>query len=127
MNVKVTPTAFPDRKRAAISSRFINALNCFFAPLIFASMAYRLIWVTDPHLEFLQEDSFMRTCFFGDLFNREADAVLITGDVSDATNLETDLDRWAQLNKFVYFVLWNHDFYDGTFPASIELTNQVLT
>jgi Icc protein len=78
--------------------------------------------VTDPHLEFLQEDSFMRAGFLRELFNGEADAVLITGDVSNATNLEMDLDRLAQLNKSVYFVLGNHDFYGGTFAASTEIT-----
>jgi predicted MPP superfamily phosphohydrolase len=81
-------------------------------------MAYRLVWVTDPHLEFLRKESFMRTCFLGELFNEEAAAILITGDVSNASNLESDLATLAQLNKPVYFVLGNHDYYGGTIGAS---------
>jgi 3',5'-cyclic-AMP phosphodiesterase len=81
-------------------------------------MAYRLVWVTDPHLEFLRKESFMRTCFLGELFNEESDAILITGDVSNASNLESDLTALAQLNKPVHFVLGNHDYYGGTIGDS---------
>ena len=73
-------------------------------------MTYRLLWVTDLHLEFLSEEPDRKAQFLEVLFNESADAVLITGDVSNADNLEEDLNCLAQLNKPVYFILGNHDF-----------------
>jgi 3',5'-cyclic-AMP phosphodiesterase len=89
-------------------------------------MAYRLLWVTDPHLEFLSEERDRKAQFFEVLFNESADAVLITGDVSNAANLEEDLNCLAQLNKAVYFVLGNHDFYGGTIAGSIEVAQRAV-
>jgi 3',5'-cyclic-AMP phosphodiesterase len=89
-------------------------------------MAYRLLWVTDLHLEFLSEERDRKAQFLEVLFNESADAVLITGDVSNATNLEEDLNCLAQLNKAVYFVLGNHDFYGGTIAGSIEVAQRAV-
>ena len=87
---------------------------------------YRLLWVTDPHLEFLADDPDERALFLEELFNEPGDAVLITGDVSNAANLEMDLEGLAQLNKPVYFLLGNHDFYGGTIGGSIELVQRAV-
>lgn len=89
-------------------------------------MAYRLLWVTDPHLEFLSEERERKALFFEVLSNESADAVLITGDVSNAANLEEDLNSLAQLDKPVYFVLGNHDFYGGTIAGSIEIAKRAV-
>jgi 3',5'-cyclic-AMP phosphodiesterase len=87
-------------------------------------MAYGLIWVTDPHLEFLAEDAERKALFLEELVNASGDAVLITGDVSNAANLDRDLELLAQLNKPVYFLLGNHDFYGGAMAGSIELAQR---
>jgi 3',5'-cyclic-AMP phosphodiesterase len=87
-------------------------------------MAYRLIWVTDPHLEFLAEDADRKALFLEELGNTPGEAVLITGDVSNAANLEGDLELLAQLNKPIYFLLGNHDFYGGSMAGSIDLAQR---
>jgi Icc protein len=89
-------------------------------------MPYRLLWVTDPHLEFLSEERDRKTRFLEVLSNESADAVLITGDVSNAANLEEDLNCLAQLNKPAYFVLGNHDFYGDTIAGSIEVARRAV-
>jgi hypothetical protein len=59
-------------------------------------MAYRLFWVTDPHLESLSEERDRKAQFLEVLFNESADTFLITGDVSNADNLEEDPTCLAQ-------------------------------
>ena len=71
----------------------------------------RFAWLTDIHLNFcpgrVQE-----------LLDRvdatEPDAVLIGGDIAEAPDVTGYLQRFATLNRPVYFVLGNHDFYRGS-------------
>ena len=74
---------------------------------------FRLAWLTDLHLNFLpyqQVDEFL-----GRVESLEADIVLITGDISEARDLEHMLRHIAEhLHRPVYFVLGNHDFYHGS-------------
>ena len=74
---------------------------------------FRLAWLTDLHLNFLpyaEVDEFL-----GRVEVLEADAVLITGDISEARELGHMLRHIEErLPRPVYFVLGNHDFYHGS-------------
>jgi predicted phosphohydrolase len=74
---------------------------------------FRLAWLTDLHLNFLtyaQADEFLAR-----VEALEPDAVLITGDISEARDLGRMLAHIAErLERPVYFVLGNHDFYHGS-------------
>jgi predicted phosphohydrolase len=72
----------------------------------------RAAWLTDIHLDFLSAAD----CddFFADIASRQPDAVFLTGDISVAPSLIAHLRAMADsINKPVYFVLGNHDFYRG--------------
>jgi 3',5'-cyclic AMP phosphodiesterase CpdA len=74
---------------------------------------FRLAWLTDLHLNFLsyaQADEFLAR-----VEALESHAVLITGDISEARDLGRMLAHIGErLERPVYFVLGNHDFYHGS-------------
>ena len=75
----------------------------------------KAIWLTDIHLEFLDESGFRY--FIRDLCNKNADAILISGDIAQAPTVGDYLLRIAQTLAIpVYFVLGNHDYYNGSVP-----------
>jgi len=80
-----------------------------------------LAWISDPHLEF-PTDKVVRT-FIAKIAGQKPDAVLITGDISNALRIEYTLGQLATLPGPIYFVLGNHDFYEGSF-ASVDETVQ---
>jgi Icc protein len=70
----------------------------------------KLVWISDPHLEFLDSsrvDQFLST------LPAQGDALLITGDISNATKGSFHWDRLIELGMPTYFVLGNHDYYMG--------------
>lgn len=72
----------------------------------------RLVWLTDIHLDWVASDrveSFCRT-----ILDAAPDAVLLGGDIGDAHSV-TDYLRYLEcfLQRPIYFVLGNHDFYLG--------------
>jgi predicted MPP superfamily phosphohydrolase len=74
----------------------------------------RLAWLTDIHLNFVSAARAAQMC--DEVLAAEPDAVLLGGDIGEAT----DLVRWldfldARLPVPIYFVLGNHDFYHGRF------------
>ncbi len=85
----------------------------------------RLAWLTDLHFNFLeppQIDAFLDT-----VLAHDPDAVLISGDIGEALSLPgylLQIDR--RLQRPVYFVLGNHDFYHGSFE-SVRAAVQQLT
>ena len=73
----------------------------------------RLTWATDIHLDQLAPDQAM--AFLHAIQSSQCDGVLLGGDMSTAKSLEDDLTMIADyLDKPVYFVLGNHDFYGGS-------------
>lgn len=93
-------------------------------------MTHRLVWCTDIHLDHLWEAIFVdgRTDgsrrpsevkvanFCQKIMDKNPDSVLITGDISIAPLLETHLG-WLEKHIPgipIFFVLGNHDFYDGS-------------
>jgi predicted phosphohydrolase len=79
----------------------------------------KLIWLSDIHLEF-PTDKVVRA-LIASVAKEKPDAVLITGDISSALKIDYHLGLLATLACKVYFVLGNHDFYEGSF-ASVEAT-----
>ncbi|MCB9793090.1 MAG: metallophosphoesterase [Alphaproteobacteria bacterium] len=70
-----------------------------------------LAWATDTHLNFVDADAARRLCAAA----RGCEGLLLTGDIAEAH----DLVGWlrflrAELGAPVWFVLGNHDFYQGS-------------
>ena len=73
----------------------------------------RALWLTDIHLNFLEDSQV--SDYLASLEKLDFDAVWISGDIGEAGNIERYLVRIHEvLQKPVYFVLGNHDYYRGT-------------
>ncbi|MEX0939270.1 MAG: metallophosphoesterase [Pirellulales bacterium] len=73
----------------------------------------RVAWLTDIHLNFL-EDAAIET-FLAQVRHARPDAVLLGGDIGEARNVAQYLIRLHDaLDVPLYFVLGNHDFYGGS-------------
>ena len=73
----------------------------------------KLAWVTDIHLNFL--DPSERTRFCDRIKETQPDGVLVGGDIAKATTFESELRRMERrIQKPIWFVLGNHDFYGGS-------------
>ena len=83
----------------------------------------KLVWISDPHLEF-PTDKEVRT-FIAKIAAEKPDAIIITGDVSTAMRIEYTLGLLATLPGPIYFVLGNHDFYEGSFAWVDETVKKV--
>lgn len=85
----------------------------------------RLAWLTDIHLDFVEDDAIRA---FGERIAAEkADVVLVTGDLSVAPTLVRDMKLLADgLGQTLRFVLGNHDFY-GSDIASVHQLVTALT
>jgi predicted phosphohydrolase len=83
--------------------------------------AMNLLWLTDPHLNFLPSAESSRV--LGQYLCQEHafDAVILSGDIAEAPCLLELLACFAQgvAPRPVYFVLGNHDYYLGSF-ASVQ-------
>ena len=90
----------------------------------YAKVNMKLIWMTDIHLDFIDDP--LEPCVnveqFGKFVNKsEPDGVLITGDISLAPTIVSHLQTLDRIiNKPIYFVCGNHDFYDGSFSSVHE-------
>jgi len=83
----------------------------------------KLAWLTDLHLNFLNVEE--RRSFFGKLV--EYDALAICGDIADSYSLIRFLcEMDAIIQKPIYFVLGNHDFYHNS-VESMRLRVRKLT
>jgi 3',5'-cyclic-AMP phosphodiesterase len=73
----------------------------------------RLGWTTDIHLNFVTLAGWDR--FVMDVNDAQLDALLISGDVSEAEDVVWQMERLsAGVNVPIYFVLGNHDYYQGS-------------
>lgn len=76
----------------------------------------RVVWSTDLHFD--ASDRAQYRTFFDLVVAHEPDFFLIGGDISNGISSLTHLSNIAKLiNKPIYFVLGNHDFYYGSIPA----------
>jgi len=72
----------------------------------------KFAWLTDIHLNFLTREQ--RQKFYQEIIDAEIDCVVISGDIAEAPNIEDILTEMAHaLQKPIYFVLGNHDYYRG--------------
>jgi 3',5'-cyclic AMP phosphodiesterase CpdA len=91
----------------------------------------KLAWATDIHLEFLTPAGLAEFCV--ELAASSADAFLIGGDISQARGLHKHLRILERtLERPIYFVLGNHDYYHGRIEeirqlvAELSLNSTVL-
>lgn len=76
----------------------------------------RLVWSTDLHLDAAERSQY--DLYFDLLVAHEPDIVLIGGDISNGIISFTHLQNIAKrVDKDIYFVLGNHDFYYGSISA----------
>jgi predicted MPP superfamily phosphohydrolase len=79
----------------------------------------RIVWLTDIHLNFVE--SAIVDQLLADIAAESPDAVLIGGDVGESPNVADYLSRIvSDVERPVYFVLGNHDFYRSSIPAVRE-------
>jgi 3',5'-cyclic-AMP phosphodiesterase len=72
-----------------------------------------LTWLTDIHLSFLRPP--VLEAFLASLAEIKADAFLLGGDIGEAPDVARHLNALDNaLQRPVYFVLGNHDFYKGS-------------
>jgi predicted MPP superfamily phosphohydrolase len=73
----------------------------------------RIAWLTDLHLNFV--DDAKRDKFYETLKAQSPDAMIVSGDFGESTNVVDfliEMDNY--LERPLYFVLGNHDFYHGS-------------
>jgi len=76
----------------------------------------RIAWLTDIHLNFLSPVGMEK--FVSLVRTGEADVILISGDIGEAARLEWYLRRLeSYIQRPIYFVLGNHDYYGSSFDA----------
>ena len=76
----------------------------------------RAAWATDIHLNFLSEQN--REAFFRSISVHNADVIFITGDIAEAPTLNFHLQEMVEsIQKPLYFVLGNHDYYYGSISS----------
>ncbi|MEQ8786469.1 MAG: metallophosphoesterase [Pirellulaceae bacterium] len=84
----------------------------------------RVVWLTDIHLNFLDDQAI--DAFLQSVRENSPAAVLISGDIGEAHHLEAHLERIDQsLDADVYFVLGNHDFYFGSIAGVRRIAQDV--
>ena len=84
----------------------------------------RIAWLTDIHLNFLKEAQIEEFCRA--ITDTEPDAVLIGGDISEAPELEAHLRLLEEcLQRPIFFVLGNHDFYRGSIASVRRLAESL--
>jgi len=73
----------------------------------------RIAWATDIHLDHAGLDAIERFCL--DILDAAPDALLLTGDIAEAPTIERYLFMLGEcLQRPIYFVLGNHDYYRGS-------------
>lgn len=81
----------------------------------------KLAWLTDVHMDFLSPHRL--ELFINDLVKSDADAFLITGDISTARDLKEHLTIIANnVVVPIYYVLGNHDYWYGSIESVRALT-----
>lgn len=87
-------------------------------------MAHRRVgWTTDVHLNFVNLPQW--DAFVSSIERANLDALLLTGDISEAEDVVWQLERLAaHLPCAVYFVLGNHDFYRGSIQKVRDVVHE---
>ena len=73
----------------------------------------RLIWLSDVHLDFLGIN--IRRNFLENLNTIPGNNIIITGDIAESHTVVDILKEFSDVvNKDIYFVLGNHDYYKSS-------------
>ena len=81
----------------------------------------KVAWTTDPHFDFIGFEKCREFCM--GINNLGVDALVISGDIGEATNIESYLRLIADnVCLPIYFVLGNHDIYGGSIA---EVRNRI--
>lgn len=76
----------------------------------------KVAWLTDIHLNFVSYHEIRGFC--SKISENGVDAVLISGDIAEGSNVLRYLEILElNLQKPIYFVLGNHDYYDSNIAA----------
>jgi Icc-related predicted phosphoesterase len=88
-------------------------------------MFKRVVWITDPHLNFVH-DYDLKT-FHKKIRDLEPDAIFVTGDIAEAPSVFKYLTGLSEDTEDtpVFFVLGNHDFYGGSIAEVRELARRI--
>jgi predicted MPP superfamily phosphohydrolase len=70
----------------------------------------KIAWLTDIHLNFLEEED--RKKFYENLNHNNYDTIVITGDIAEGPSVcDILIELSKETNKTIYFILGNHDYY----------------
>ncbi len=70
----------------------------------------KICWISDTHLDVPSE--LARKTFYEKIYQSQADAIFLTGDIADGLTLTHRLkELLSYCNKNIYFVLGNHDYF----------------
>lgn len=89
---------------------------------------FKLLWTTDIHLDHCHEQKIRAFC--RRMKDAEPDAIVITGDISNAGQIVTHLgfmDLLLENQCPIFFVLGNHDYYNGLIASVREEMRQRFT
>lgn len=90
--------------------------DAFYKRLFCKDEMKRIAWLTDIHLNFIEEFQIEELC--RTVADSNSDAVLIGGDISEAPRLEAHLRLLEKfLQRPIFFVFGNHDFYHGSIQS----------
>lgn len=84
----------------------------------------KFAWCTDVHLNF--PDPNKANKFYESL--SKYDAVILSGDIAEALNFDRYLESmWNKIQKPIYYVLGNHDYYEGEIDLVREKAYNLFT
>lgn len=73
----------------------------------------KILWMTDIHLDFVSESNF--ELLMKRIKENDPDIIIISGDIANSNILVKTLESIASmLEKPIYYVLGNHDYYGST-------------
>jgi len=85
----------------------------------------RLAWGSDWHLDFVKGHEIHTLC---QTVKENADALLLTGDLSTAKLIRLHLKQLAsQLDIPIFFTLGNHDYYQGSFASTETIVREACS
>jgi len=86
----------------------------------------RLAWLTDLHLNFVSLKR--RQVLYQTIREQHPDAILVGGDWAEADTLNQHLEEWHNHIPIpTYFVLGNHDYYNGEIATTRASLNSKQT
>lgn len=85
---------------------------------------FRLGWMTDPHINFVNEHTFANLCH--SIANQKLDALVITGDISEGHDITHVMNMLQEaIETPIFFVLGNHDYYRSSIAdVRVQMTKK---